>query len=104
MSMKKLAAIVFAGAILMAGAMGISMKLTQQRELEMEVADVPKTVTGQPETGETKTLGSMENIPLYYDDEKKLLLPLRNVTEGLGGSVTWSGKAARQPFPVLGAC
>ena len=51
MSMKKLAAIVFAGAILMAGAMGISMKLTQQRELEMEVADVPKTVTGQPETG-----------------------------------------------------
>lgn len=102
MSMKKLAAIVFAGAILMAGAMGISMKLTQQRELEMEVADVPKTVTGQPETGETRTLGSMENIPLYYDDEKKLLLPLRNVTEGLGGSVTWERESRKATVSCFG--
>ena len=34
--------------------------------------------------------GPMENIPLYYDETEKLLLPLRNVMEGLGGSVAWN--------------
>lgn len=81
MSIKKLSAIVFAAIVMMAGAMGISMKLTQQKEVEMDVADIP---------GESRILGGAEDIPLYYDDEKKLMLPLRNTAEGLGGSVGWT--------------
>lgn len=102
MSMKKLAAIVLAAILLMAGAIGISMKLTAQRELEMEVADIPKQQEEQPETGETRTFDSMENIPLYYDDEKKLLLPLRNVTEGLGGSVQWERESRKAEISCMG--
>lgn len=100
--MKKLAAIIFAAVILMAGAMGISMKLTQQREVEMGVADVPKTEEEQPQTGEARTFGDMENIPLYYDDEKKLLLPLRNAAEGLGGSVAWERESRQAAVSCLG--
>lgn len=102
MSIKKLAVIVLAAVVLMAGAIGISMKLTAQREVEMEVADIPKQQEEQPETGETRTFGSMENIPLYYDDEKKLLLPLRNVTEGLGGSVQWERELRQAEISCMG--
>ena len=86
MTFKKLTVIAAAGAVLLAGAIGISMKLTSPDEMEMEVPETP-VVQGTDETNETKTLGYMENIPLYYDDTEKLLLPLRNVMEGLGGSV-----------------
>ena len=88
MTIKKLTVIAAAGAVLLAGAIGLSMNLTSRHEVEMEV---PETATeGTENTDGSKTLGDMENIPLYYDETEKLLLPLRNVMEGLGGSVAWN--------------
>ena len=89
MTIKKLTAIAAAGAVLLAGAIGLSMSLTSRHEVEMEVPETA-AVEGTENTDGSKTLGDMENIPLYYDETEKLLLPLRNVMEGLGGSVTWN--------------
>lgn len=91
MTIKKLTVIAAAGAALLAGAIGISMSLTSPREMEMEVSETPVEQGGDTAAEDgSKTLGDMENIPLYYDETKKLLLPLRNVMEGLGGSVVWN--------------
>ncbi|MBO5329540.1 MAG: copper amine oxidase N-terminal domain-containing protein [Anaerotignum sp.] len=87
MTIKKLTVIAVAGAALLAGAIGISMRLTSLNEIEMEVLETAQNVEN---TDGSKTLGDMENIPLYYDETEKLLLPLRNVMEGLGGSVVWN--------------
>ncbi|MBR4934570.1 MAG: copper amine oxidase N-terminal domain-containing protein [Anaerotignum sp.] len=89
MTIKKLTVIAAAGAVLLAGAIGLSMNLTSQHEVEMEVPETA-VVEGTENTDGSKTLGNMENIPLYYDETDKLLLPLRNVMEGLGGSVAWN--------------
>ena len=98
MTIKKLTVIAVAGAALLAGAIGISMRLTSPNEMEMEV---PETPVVQEET-DVKTLGDMENIPLYYDDTKKLLLPLRNVMEGLGGSVAWNTETRQTEITYRG--
>ena len=87
MTIKKLTVIAAAGAVLLAGALGISMKLTSQSAMEIEVPETP--VVQEPLSG-AHTLGAMENTPLYFDETEKLLLPLRNVMEGLGGTVTWN--------------
>ena len=87
MTIKKLTVIAAAGAVLLAGALGISMKLTSQSAMEIEVPETPavqESVTG------AHTLDAMENTPLYFDETEKLLLPLRNVMEGLGGTVEWN--------------
>jgi len=89
MTIKKLTVIAAAGAVLLAGAIGISMRLTSPDEMAMEVPEAPVTQSAEQEDG-SKTLENMENIPLYYDETKKLLLPLRNVMEGLGGTVAWN--------------
>ena len=89
MTIKKLTAIAVAGAALLAGAIGISMCLTSLNEIEMEVPEVSAEQGIENEDG-SRTLADMENIPLYYDETEKLLLPLRNVMEGLGGSVAWN--------------
>lgn len=86
MGWKKLTVIVVAAAALVGGALSLSMYLTRQQELEMEVADQKPQ---PPQAGDTTTLADMENMPIYYDDEEVLLLPVRNVVEGLGGSVAW---------------
>lgn len=86
MGWKKLTVIVVAAAALVGGALSLSMYLTRQQELEMEVADQKPQ---PPQAGDTTTLADMENMPIYYDDEEVLLLPVRNVVEGLGGSVSW---------------
>lgn len=86
MGWKKLTVIVVAAAALVGGALSLSMYLTRQQELEMEVADQKPQL---PQAGDTTTLADMENMPIYYDDEEVLLLPVRNVVEGLGGSVAW---------------
>ncbi len=93
MTIKKFTVIAAAGAALLAGAIGISMRLTSPNEMEMEVPETP-VEQGTPVINEDgfKTLGDMENIPLYYDDTEVLLLPLRNVMEGLGGSVEWNAE------------
>lgn len=87
MGWKKLTVIVVAAAVLICGAIALSMKLTKQQQVELEV-NQNKT----PQAGDTTTLTDMENMPLYYDDEEVLLLPVRNVVEGLGGSVTWDAE------------
>lgn len=87
MGWKKLTVIVVAGAVLICGAIALSMKLTKQQQVELEV-NQNKT----PQAGDTTTLTDMENMPLYYDDEEELLLPVRNVVEGLGGSVEWDAE------------
>ena len=87
MTIKKLTAIAAAGAVLLAGAIGISMRLTTPHEMEMAVPEKNENIIN---ADGSQTLGEMENIPLYYDETEKLLLPLRNVMEGLGGSVTWN--------------
>ena len=89
MTIKKMTVIAVAGAALLAGALGISMKLTSPNEIEMEVPETPVEQGTENEDG-SRTLADMENIPLYFDETKKLLLPLRNVMEGLGGSVVWN--------------
>ncbi len=89
MTIKKLTVIAAAGAVLLAGAIGLSMSLTSRNEVEMKVPEVP--VVQETENG-SKILGEMENIPLYYDETETLLLPLRNVMEGLGGSVKWNSE------------
>ena len=86
MGWKKLTVIVVAAAALVGGALSLSMYLTRQQQLEMEVADEKPQ---PPQAGDTTTLADMENMPIYYDDEEVLLLPVRNVVEGLGGSVAW---------------
>lgn len=91
MTIKKLTVIAAAGAVLLAGALGISMSLTSPNEMEMEVPETPVAQGTENEDG-SKTLADMENIPLYFDETKKLLLPLRNVMEGLGGSVAWNAE------------
>ena len=89
MTIKKLTVIAAAGAVLLAGAIGLSMNLTSQHEVEMEVPEAPVAQGTENEDG-SKVLGDMENIPLYYSETERLLLPLRNVMEGLGGSVAWN--------------
>lgn len=86
MGWKKLTVIVVAAAALVGGALSLSMYLTRQQELEMEVADQKPQ---PPQAGDTTTLADMENMPIYYYDDEVLLLPVRNVVEGLGGSVAW---------------
>lgn len=86
MGWKKLTVIIVAAAVLVGGALSLSMYLTRQQEVEMEVADEKPQ---PPQAGDTTTLADMENMPIYYDDEEVLLLPVRNVVEGLGGSVAW---------------
>lgn len=87
MGWKKLTVIVVAAAALVGGALSLSMYLTRQQEVEMEVADQKPQ---PPQAGDTTTLADMENMPIYYDDDEVLLLPVRNVVEGLGGSVAWN--------------
>lgn len=98
MTIKKLTVIAVAGAALLAGAIGISMSLTDPHEMEMQVSE---TSADQEESG-AKTLGDMENIPLYYDETEKLLLPLRNVMEGLGGSVKWNTETRKTEVTYRG--
>ena len=90
MTIKKLTVIAAAGAVLLAGAIGISMKLTSPHEMAMEVPETPVQGTEQKTENDIQTLSNMANTPLYYDETERLLLPLRNVMEGLGGTVTWN--------------
>lgn len=86
MGWKKLTVIVAAAVALVGGAMALAMHLIQQPAIEMEV---PKPEVATPQAGDTTTLADMDNMPIYYDDTKELLMPLRNVVESLGGSVKW---------------
>ncbi len=97
MTVKKVTIIAAAGALLLAGAIGISIKLTQPQAMEMEVAETDAQAEDSP-----RTLENMENIPLYYNDREILLLPLRNVMEGLGGTVTWDAETRQTEISYRG--
>lgn len=86
MYLKKTAVIVCVSAAMICSAIGLSMRLTEAKELEMEVANPQKEITTEEKT---KIYNEGENTPLFYDDEDILLLPIRNVAQGLGGTVTW---------------
>ncbi|MDO4531454.1 MAG: copper amine oxidase N-terminal domain-containing protein [Bacillota bacterium] len=88
MTIKKLTVIMAAGTILLAGAIGIAIQLTRPDEMKI---DLPQKENGAVVSvdGSQTTLTDMENIPLYYGETERLLLPLRNVMEGLGGTVEW---------------
>lgn len=87
MIFKKTAIIVCVSAAMICGAITLSMRLTEAKELEMEVSNPKEEIT---EEEQTKVYSNEENIPLYYDEEDMLLLPVRNVAQGLGGAVTWN--------------
>ena len=60
MTIKKLTVIAAAGAVLLAGAIGLSMSLTSQHEMEMEVSESPVTQEeGTANADGSKTLGDM---------------------------------------------
>lgn len=90
MTFKKVSIITIAGAALLAGAIGIAISLTSPKEMEIEVPETPVEQEAELTEDGSKTLENMENMPLYFDDSDVLLLPLRNVMEGLGGSVKWN--------------
>ena len=92
MTFKKVAVITVAGAVLLAGAITLSMSLTARNKMEIEVAETPINTEADAAEEGTKTLENMENMPLYFEDTDTLLLPLRNTMEGLGGSVTWNAE------------
>ncbi|KXL52879.1 hypothetical protein CLNEO_19020 [Anaerotignum neopropionicum] len=90
MILKKTAIVVCVSAAMICGAIGLSMRLTEAHELEMEVSN-PKDAAAE----QTKVYGQGENMPLYYDDEDILLLPVRNVAQGLGGIVSWQKESKK---------
>lgn len=92
MGWKKLTVIVVAAAAMVTGAIALSMHLTKQQELEMEVTDQTEQTVQPPKAGDTTTWQDIENMPIYYDDTDVLMLPVRNVVEGLGGSVKWDAE------------
>ncbi len=92
MGWKKLTVVVVAATAMISATIALSMELTKQQQVEMEVAEEPQTAIEPPKVGDTTTLENMENMPIYYDDEQVLLLPVRNVVEGLGGSVKWDAE------------
>ena len=59
MTIKKMTVIAVAGAALLAGALGISMKLTSPNEIEMEVPETPVEQGTENEDG-SRTLADME--------------------------------------------
>lgn len=101
MTIKKLTIIAAASAVLLAGALTVSMELTKPHEMELEVSEQNGMQIEQAEDG-SHTLGNMENIPLYYDDADVLLLPLRNVMEGLGGTVQWNAETKETEISYRG--
>lgn len=96
MTIKKLTAIAVGGALLLAGAIGISIELTRPQEMALAVD------AAQEESELPKTLENIENMPLYYNDRDILLLPLRNVIEGLGGTVSWDAETRQTEISYRG--
>lgn len=89
MTLKKVAIIAAAGAVLLAGALTLSMTLITRNKIEVTATEASAQKETENEENGIRTLENMENMPLYFEDTDKLLLPLRNTMEGLGGSVTW---------------
>lgn len=89
MTVKKVAIIAAAGAVLLAGALTLSMTLITRNKIEVTATETSAQNETEQEEDGVKTLENMENMPLYFEDTEKLLLPLRNTMEALGGTVKW---------------
>lgn len=92
MTVKKVAIIAAAGAVLLAGALTLSMTLITRNKIEVTATETSAQKETENEESGVKTLKNMENMPLYFEDTEKLLLPLRNTMEALGGTVTWDAE------------
>ena len=82
MTVKKVAIIAAAGAVLLAGALTLSMTLITRNKIEVTATETSAQNETEQEEGGVKTLENMENMPLYFEDTEKLLLPLRNMGYG----------------------
>lgn len=92
MTVKKVAVIAAAGAVLLAGALTLSMTLIARNKIEVTATETSAQKETENEESGVKTLENMENMPLYFEDTEKLLLPLRNTMEALGGTVNWDAE------------
>ena len=89
MTVKKVAIIAAAGAVLLTGALTLSMTLIARNKIEVTATETSAQKETENEESGVKTLENMENMPLYFEDTERLLLPLRNTMEALGGTVSW---------------
>ena len=104
MTVKKVAIIAAAGAVLLAGALTLSMTLITRNKIEVTATETSAQNETEQEEGGVKTLENMENMPLYFEDTEKLLLPLRNTMEALGGKsirAYLQNKAERAEFAKI---
>ena len=100
MTIKKLTGIMAAGAILLAGAIGVAMQLTDPDKMEIDLQG--SQPLAEHSADGVHILTDMEHSPLYYDETKRLLLPLRSVMEGLGGTVKWDGETEETEITYRG--
>ena len=98
MTVKKDAIIAAAGAVLLAGALTLSMTLITRNKIEVTATETSaQNETEQEESG-VKTLENMENMPLYFEDSEMVLFLLRNTLEALGGTVKWDNEKIETAF------
>ena len=102
MTVKKVAIIAAAGAVLLAGALTLSMTLITRNKIEVTATETSAQNETEQEEGGVKTLENMENMPLYFEDTEKLLLPLRNTMEALGGTVKWDTETKQTAISYRG--
>ena len=102
MTVKKVAIIAAAGAVLLAGALTLSMTLITRNKIEVTATETSAQNETEQEEDGVKTLENMENMPLYFEDTEKLLLPLRNTMEALGGTVKWDTKTKQTAISYRG--
>ena len=70
MTVKKVAIIAAAGAVLLAGALTLSMTLITRNKIEVTATETSAQNETEQEEGGVKTLENMENMPLYFDDAR----------------------------------
>lgn len=71
MTVKKVAIIAAAGAVLLAGALTLSMTLITRNKIEVTATETSAQNETEQEEGGVKTLENMENMPLYFDGLQK---------------------------------
>ena len=67
MTVKKVAIIAAAGAVLLAGALTLSMTLITRNKIEVTATETSAQNETEQEEGGVKTLENMENMPLYFE-------------------------------------
>lgn len=89
MNAKKVIVIASAGAIMMAAAFGLAMKLKPDYEVKFVAGQEEYEVNGKVKAFDEKS----EKLPYIDKDTEKLKLPLRYVIEELGGTMVWEDES-----------